>query len=88
MEARVTRIEEWAKVSDQRLGRIEAKLDVLPTKTDMLGMFLAVFVVLGLVLAGLGWLETRAARIQAAPSPPIIIQMPTPPAANTPSKPG
>ena len=90
MEQRVIRIEEWAKLSDQRMGRLETKLDALPTKGDMLAMFLAVFAAMGLVLAGLGWLETRASRVPAplTAAPPAIIFVPAQPTvADTPSTP-
>ena len=35
MEARVTRLEEWAKLADQRMGRIEDKLDGLVASLAM-----------------------------------------------------
>lgn len=75
MEERITRLEEWSKVASERLGRIETKLDTLPSKTDMLSMFLGVFVVLGLVFAALSWLGDRASNSGSAPTP-IIIQVP------------
>lgn len=43
MDQRVTRLEEWAKLSDQRMGRVEEKLDTiigklgsLPSRTDLI----------------------------------------------------
>lgn len=43
MEQRVTRLEEWAKLSGERMGRVEDKLDTiigrlgaLPSRTDLI----------------------------------------------------
>lgn len=93
MEERVTRLEEWSKVATDRLGRIETKVDALPSKTDMLTMFIATFAVLALVFGGLAWLDGRANRYaqqQSGSTPavapaPIIIQLPAP--TQQPSKP-
>ena len=90
---RVVRLEEWAKLSEARMSRMEDKLDqiirrlaAIPTRIDLLGAFVAALAVLSIVFAGLGWLETRAARTTpaSAPVPPIVIQLP---AASTPSTP-
>ena len=82
---RVVRLEEWAKVSEACMSRMEDKLDRIiqrlaatPTRTDLVAGLAVVFSLLGIVFAGLGWLETRAARITPAPAsvPPIVIQLP------------
>lgn len=79
-----------------RMGSVEGKLDTvierlggIATRTEMrnylllaVGLFVAVA---SLLIAGMGWLETRAARVQPvvqanSPTPlqPIIIQVPYP----------
>ena len=92
---RVVRLEEWAKISEARMTRMEDKLDQIirrlaatPTRIDLLGAFVAALAVLSIVFAGLGWLETRAARIQPAPAPaaPIVIQLPVAAAPPTPHR--
>lgn len=66
------------------LGRLELKLDGLPTKADLLTMFVATFAALGLVMAGLAWLDDRANRsaereaAHAVAAAPIVIQVPAP----------
>lgn len=87
-----------------RMGGVEGKLDTIidrlggfPTRPDMrnylllaVGLFVAVA---GMLIAGMGWLETRAARVQpaqqaAAPAPqPIVIQVPYPAGAAQPVAP-
>ncbi len=91
MEARVIRLEESAKVADARMGRVEDKLDTvierlgrLPSRLDMLGYLIgtvAAFLALtAVIVTSMGWLETRASRVQP-PSPsapqPIVIQLPS-----------
>lgn len=91
MDQRLTRLEEWAKISEERAGRVEGKIDgivarisSLPSKGELIGYAIAtaallVAVVTGMV-SGLGWLETRASRMQPVSAPvlaaPIIIQVP------------
>jgi nitrate reductase NapE component len=87
---------------EHRMGGVEGKLDVvitqlggIATRTEMrnylllaLGLFVAIAT---LLIGGLGWLETRATRVQPATTPqtaapqPIIIQVPYP--ASTPTPP-
>jgi hypothetical protein len=92
MEARVTRLEEQFKLSDDRMGRVETKLDMvvaglskIPSRIDLVGYVIAVLTiflaVVGILLAGMGWLETRASRVDAKSEPqiaaaPIVIQLP------------
>ena len=80
MESRVTRLEEWAKQSDQRMGRIEGKLDRigdllsgLPTRRDLnasivsgiaIGLTVLALVVGG-IIGGLSWVK---------PDTPIVLQ--------------
>jgi hypothetical protein len=82
-----------------RMSSVESKLDTIierlagvSTKSDMRNFLLltgTLFVaVCAILVAGLGWLETRAARVQQAPiasappapptAQPIIIQVPYP----------
>ena len=92
---RVIRIEERSDLFKARLDRIEDKLDQIikrlaatPTRIDLLGAFVAALAVLSIVFAGLGWLETRAARLQPVPPPaaPIVIQLPATAASPAPRR--
>lgn len=88
MSERVTRIEEWAKQADARMGRVEGKLDQIilmlggvATKSEMrnylltaIGLFVGL---VALVFTGLSWLEGRSVQVPSAPAPaPIVIQVP------------
>ena len=91
MERRVTRLEEQMlgvredlrDIKDQLRG-FGALLPTLATKRDMMNYLIAgltiVVAIVGLVIGGLGWLETRTARVQPATSAtapaPVVIQMP------------
>jgi hypothetical protein len=86
----------WDQSVELRLGRIEVKLDTLPTRNDLLVMLIATLTiamaVVAVIVGAMGWLETRAARVQAtavqpaaAPPAPIVIQLPAPPAQSPPS---
>ncbi len=86
----------WEQSVELRLGRIEVKLDTLPTRNDLLVMLIATLTiamaVVAVIVGAMGWLETRAARVQAtavqpaaAPPAPIVIQLPAPPAQSPPS---
>lgn len=91
---RVIRLEARSDLFEARLDRIEDKLDQIirrlaatPTRIDLLGAFVAAMAVLSIVFAGLGWLETRADRLQSAPArapAPIVIQLPPYPAPAAP----
>jgi hypothetical protein len=92
METRVTRMEEWAKQADARMGRVEDKLDKiiqaiadvrggLPTKTDMRNYLLTgigIFVgIIALVFTGLGVMQALTpAPATQPPAPPVVIQVP------------
>lgn len=86
LSARIIRLEENFKSILERSGRVEDKLDRiserlggLPGKVDLLTFAAAMIALMGLLLAGLGWLETRASRISAPDTraaPPIVIQLP------------
>jgi hypothetical protein len=84
---------------ERRISRLEDKLDVvidklagIATRPEMrnyvmvsAGLFVAIF---ALVITALGWLETRASRIQGpsaatpAAAQPVIIQVPAVPSPN------
>ncbi len=83
---RLVRLEEWARLSDSRFGRIEDKLDdilrvtdKLPTRAEMIGYAVGAFAVaaaiVGIIVAAMAWLETRAGRLdaQASVAPPAAI---------------
>lgn len=87
METRVTRLEEWAKVSDERLGRIETKIDgvaltlgKLPSRAEAIGYAVGGIAVaaaiVAIIVGAMGWLETRAARLGPPTPVPIIFQLP------------
>lgn len=95
MNERVTRIEEWAKQADARMGRVEDKLDRilerlggLPTKGDMrnyLLMAIGIFVsIVALVFTGMSLMQSSAAPAPAAAPAPVIIQVPPYPAPTAP----
>ena len=98
MNARVTRLEEWAQQTTATFARIEKKLerlDSVPSRSDLYLGFATVFAIVALVFAGMSWLDGRrsaspvAAQQQAvtpapAPMPTIIIQ--TPPVTPAPSR--
>lgn len=95
MNERVTRIEEWAKQADARMGRVEDKLDRildrlggLPTKGDMrnyLLMAIGIFVsIVALVFTGMSLMQSSAAPTPAAAPAPVIIQVPPYPAPPAP----
>jgi hypothetical protein len=101
MEARVIRLEEQMVGVRDDLRDIKESLKILPTlgtKRDLgnytiggIGLALAV---IAIVIGGLGWLETRAARVQAppptvaaAPAQPTIIYLQPTPVAPLPKRP-
>lgn len=101
METRVTRLEEQMSGVRDDLRDIKASLALLPTlaskadisawKIQWTAIFVAAFaVIVGSIIGGLGWLETRATRLQpvessaAQRSQPIVITLPTPQAQSTP----
>jgi len=99
MDQRVTRLEEWAKLSGERFTRIEDKLDKiltelgrLPTREAVLGYAIGGFAlaaaVIGIIIGAMGWLETRASRVDtsAPAAAPMIIQLPAPATQRLPAK--
>lgn len=86
------RLEEWAKVSDQRMARIEDKLDqlsknvgTLPSRTDLLTGYGIVVAIIALVFAGMSWLDGRqAARAVQYVAPPTAVSVPASPASPAP----
>jgi hypothetical protein len=92
MEGRMSALEAHVKHIQSDLGEIKASLLILPTlgtKRDLItytltGLGFAVAMI-AVVVGGLGWLETRAARIATPPAPaPIVIEVPAPPATPAP----
>jgi hypothetical protein len=83
LDGRVTHLEQRMASVDTKLDSIIQTLGRLPERSEMrqlLLVALALFVaVMAMFIGGMGWLETRAGRVQtAAPSPPqpIVIQVP------------
>jgi hypothetical protein len=93
MDTRLTRLEEWAKLSEERAKRMEDKLDDLlqlvaaqPSRIDYFVGLGVVFAIVALIFAGMAWLDGRQANRmtqQAPPPQPIVIQVPQPEPANT-----
>jgi len=93
MEKRVTRLEVNLEHLRMTLDTIQRQLEILPTlgtKRDLVtysiaGLTIAIATV-AIIVGGLGWLETRAGRVQPSATPaatpvtpqPIIIQLPAP----------
>lgn len=86
MEARVTRLEIQMENVDRTLGSIDGKLDkvndrllLLPTKTDLNGWKLqwtalalaVVAIIIGGIIGGLAWIQPAS-----APATPIVVTMP------------
>lgn len=93
MDPRVTRLEEWAKLSETRSARMEDKLDTivgqlaqLPSRSTLLNYFIGAvgigLAILAAILGGLAYLDGRDAK-REAPAP-IIVMTPATPAAPTP----
>jgi hypothetical protein len=91
METRVTRLEEQMSLMREDLRDIKADLKILPTlatKRDNANAFIVAatlsLAIVGVVIGGLGWLETRASRVTSPPPvaaaapQPIIIEIPQP----------
>jgi hypothetical protein len=81
LEARVDRVEGKLDSIIERLGVIATKADMRTYLLTGLGLFLAIVAIL---VADMGWLETRVTRIEPAPSPPpspMIFQISPAPAA-------
>jgi hypothetical protein len=72
-------IKDVLKSMDARMEQMDGRINHLPTKRDLTDNLLVCaaigVAIIGLVIGGLGWLETRATRVQAAPTP-IVIQVP------------
>ena len=91
MQARVTRLEEWAKLSDSRSQRIEDKLDglretvvtgfaAMPSKADLRNIMLQAIGIMvaicGLFFTGIAWLDSRREPVSVPSPQPMIIQVP------------
>jgi hypothetical protein len=84
LESRMERVETKLDTIIERLGGIATKSDMRDYLFVALGLVIALIAVL---VTAMGWLETRAARVQPTsvqqpPAPtaqPIIIQVPYPP---------
>lgn len=88
LEARVDRVEGKLDTIIERLGAIATKADMRTYLLTGIALFLAI---VGILVAAIGWLETRAARIEpaAAPPTPMIFQiLPSSAAPVAASKPG
>jgi len=88
METRVSRLEthmeyvrrDLAEIRDDLKG-VLGTLQQLPTKSDLASWKLqwtalvvaAIAIVVGGIIGGLGWLETRSARVQPATSPTVVV---------------
>jgi hypothetical protein len=89
IDTRITRLEEWAKLSEERAKRMEDKLDALlrlvsaqPSRVDYYIGLAVVFAIVAVIFAGMSWLDGRqASRMAQQPAPstqPIVIQVPAP----------
>ncbi len=89
IEGRVMYLEQRMAAVDDKLDKIIEKLAKIPEAVDIrnyLLLALALFVAVAtMLIGGMGWLETRAARVQpmqqgsvSSPPQPIIIQVPLP----------
>jgi len=95
MEGRVSALETHMVYVRKDLEEIKESLKVLPTlatkaditswKIQWTALLVAVFAFLvSSIIGGLGWLETRAARVSpapVAPSAPAVVYLPMPPPA-------
>ena len=86
MEVRVAHLETRMGHVEDKLDRIFDRLGSIATRSDMRGyVFTAIGVMVAIVailVASMGWLEDRTARIQpppAAATQPIVIQLPVSP---------
>ena len=87
LDGRVTHLEQRMASVDTKLDSIIATLGRMPERSEMRQLLIVtlalIVTIVALFIGGMSWLETRAARIQPAPSPisapqPMIIQIPVP----------
>ena len=83
IETRMTRLEDKIDTVLRDLAGVASKADM----RNYLLLSVAAFIALAAALvSGLGWLETRASRVETAPAAaPVVIQMPSPVPLATPS---
>lgn len=83
IETRMTRLEDKIDTVLRDLAGVASKADM----RNYLLLSVAAFIALvAALVSGLGWLETRASRVETAPAAaPVVLQMPSPVPLATPS---
>jgi hypothetical protein len=66
---------------ESKLDALLQRFSAIPTRIDLFVGLALVFAIFAMLIGGLGWLETRASRVQTAAPPaaaPVLIQLPSP----------
>jgi hypothetical protein len=75
LEGRVDRVEIKLDTIIERLSALASKADMRNYLLTAVGLFIAL---IALFLTGMGWLETRATRVETSPPPPTVVVIPAP----------